>query len=294
MAFQRGRGISLIALFVSCCLVAGHTCAAQTAPSSTSSYTPTMTLDVVSVRESKPDSAGFMVGGGFAGSTSSLKLTNVTIQFLIQMAYKLGRNHLDSLPDWTNRPMYNVQGKADEATDAKLATLPKEQLQLEQSHMLQAVLVERFHLQAHWETRQQAMLNLVIAKGGPKLSPAGLLQLTPDEVKNYASGKVPEVHQRGNGQHGYELIGHSAHVASLAQFVGFVTGMDVTNTTGLTGTYDFDLQYSDASDDEHDANPNLWPPIRDALKGQLGLTLEHTKGPVQVLVVDHVEPPSLN
>ncbi|MEK6397993.1 MAG: TIGR03435 family protein, partial [Terriglobus sp.] len=209
-----------------------HRCAAQTAPSTAPSYTPTMTLDVVSVRESKPDPvAGFMVGGGFAGATSSLKMTNLTVQSLILAAYRLNRHHLEGLPDWTVRPMYNVQGKADEATDAKLATLTKEQLQLEQSHMLQAMLMDRFHLQTHWETRQQPTLKLVVAKGGPKLSPAGSLQVTPEEVRLYAPGKVPEVHQRGNGQRGYELVGHSAHMTSLARVASVLTGTDVTDTT---------------------------------------------------------------
>jgi len=54
------------------------------------------------------------------------------------------------------------------------------------------------------------------------------------------------------------------------------------------------LKYSQYSDAQREANPELWPPFTDAVRDQLGLSLEHAKGPVQVLVVDHIEPPSQN
>ncbi len=288
--FRYGRQLTL---FLTGLIVTATSCIAQAPP--TEGYTPTLTLDVISVRESKPDSRGFFVGGEFAGATGSLDLKNVDIQSLILMAYGLKSNHLDGLPDWTRqRLMYNVQARADEVTDAKLATLSKEHLLLEHQHMMQAMLEDRFHLQTHWETRQQPLLNLVVAKGGPKMQPGGSMPLSEEESKSAAAGTLREVHQRGDGRLGYELVGHNAHMKYAAQYFGVFMGMDVIDRTGLSGTYDFDLKYSQQSDAQREANPDVWPPIADAVHDQLGLSLKHTKGPVQVLVVDHIEPPSQN
>jgi uncharacterized protein (TIGR03435 family) len=232
MTAMRMRGRHFL-LFITGLIVAAISCTAQTTPAA--DYKPTLTLEVVSVRESKPDPKGFMVGGGFAGATGTLNLTNLDIRNLILMSYGLKPNHLDGLPDWaTPQLMYNIQAKSDEATEAKLATLSKEQLIAEHNHMLQVMLEDRFHLKTHWETRQQPMLNLVVAKGGPKMQPGGSTPLSEEESKSMAAGKLPEVRQRGNGRLGYELVGHNAHMKYAAQYFGWFTGMDVTDKTGLS------------------------------------------------------------
>jgi uncharacterized protein (TIGR03435 family) len=66
---------------------------------------------------------------------------------------------------------------------------------------------------------------------------------------------------------------------------------NVLNKTGLTGVYDFTLQYSDDESTISDSSP---PSIFTAIQEQLGLKIESTKGPVKVLVIDHVERPSAN
>jgi len=70
-------------------------------------------------------------------------------------------------------------------------------------------------------------------------------------------------------------------------------GTSVLDKTGLTGTYDFILQYRgrgpDASDD-----PNVWPPLLTAVPDQLGLKMQPAKGEKQFLVIDHIERPSAN
>ena len=70
-------------------------------------------------------------------------------------------------------------------------------------------------------------------------------------------------------------------------------GQPVIDKTGLTGTYDFILQYRgrgpEASDD-----PTAWPPLLTAVTDQLGLKMQPTKGERQFLIIDHMEPPSAN
>jgi uncharacterized protein (TIGR03435 family) len=74
-----------------------------------------------------------------------------------------------------------------------------------------------------------------------------------------------------------------------AQLTGTIDHV-VTNKTGLTGAYDFTVRYTD----ELSAADSSAPSIYTALQDQLGLKLESSKGPVQVLVIDHVERPSEN
>ena len=254
-----------------------------------------MTFDVVSVRESKPDATrGFTVGGGFAGNSSVLRMTNNSISNMLGMAYGLSWYQLQGLPDWTHHAMYNVQAKSDDAADAKLATLTKEQARLEQQHMMQTLLAERFNLKTHWETREGLVYNLVVAKGGPRMQAGGSLPPSAEELKGFGERKMPEIHQRGNGQRGYEFIGHDCHMTSLTQVFASLMSNDVIDKTGLTGTYDFDLQYSQASEEQREQDPAIWPQVTEAVERQLGLKLERAKGPSKKLVVDEIDQPSQN
>ena len=258
-------------------------------------YVPNITFDVASVRESTPDwEKGVIVGGGFAGRTSSLNLTNDSVENMLSMAYGISSSYqVKGLPDW-GRAMFNVQAKADSAADEKLATLTMEQLGLERQHMLQALMADRFNLKAHWEAREGPVYNLVVGKGGPKMKAGGLAPPSADELKQFGDRKIPEMYPRGDGKRGYELIGHECHVASLLGMLGALMRTRVIDKTGLTGTYDFDLQYSQARGREREQDPQIWPSITDAVEDQLGLKLESAKGPVQVLVVDHIDRPSEN
>lgn len=258
-------------------------------------YIATMTFDVASVRESKPDmQMGFMVSGGFARESGSLNVTNYAIANMLALAYGVSWHQLQGLPDWTAHALYNVQAKTDEAANEKLATLSREQIKLEQQHMMQAFLAERFNLKMHWETRQGLVYELLVARAVPKMQAGGSHPPSPLELKVFDGEDVPEVYQRGDGRRGYKLIGHNAHPASLAALLGPLTATEVIDKTCLTGTYDFDLQYNQANDEERLADPNLWPPLSVAVEQQLGLKLVRTKGPVKVLVVDHIDQPSPN
>ena len=69
----------------------------------------------------------------------------------------------------------------------------------------------------------------------------------------------------------------------------------MVDKTGLTGKYDFDLKtYQTRSSERKDSETNPWPPLEDAIQDQLGLKLVSAKGPVPVLVIDHVEKPGEN
>jgi uncharacterized protein (TIGR03435 family) len=256
---------------------------------------PSMTFDVASIRESHPDpNKGFMIGGAFSGRTSLLRLSNVKIVDMIRMAYGLSSHNILELPDWTGGAMFNVEAKSDDATDRKLATLTEEQVVLEQQHMLQGLLAERFNLKAHWSAEGRPIYKLVFAKRGPKVRTGGSLPLSDDDLKRFGGNKTPEIFQRGDGKLGYEYIGRNCHIASLARVLGGLMSTDVSDKTGLSSTYDFDLRYSQASDADREKDPRMFPPISEALEDQLGLKLERANGTVRKLAVDHIDKQSAN
>jgi uncharacterized protein (TIGR03435 family) len=163
--------------------------------------------------------------------------------------------------------------------------------------MLQALLAERFKLKVHFETRQVPVFELVVAKGGPKLKDA-VTDTSPDLRKD---------------KDGKPLIGmfHTADttvvqgqsmqpLANLMSMPFAFIGRPVIDKTGLTGTYDFTLHWS--------AQPlgqvvngvaSFVPPAEDAPSiftalQELGLKLQPASGPIEVIVIDHIEHPTEN
>ena len=86
-------------------------------------YVPTMTFEVASVRESKQDpNLPHMVGGRFQPHSSSLRLQNVQIYYLITLAYGVDMHQVEGIPDW-GRTSFNVEAKSDSEADERLAKL---------------------------------------------------------------------------------------------------------------------------------------------------------------------------
>jgi uncharacterized protein (TIGR03435 family) len=176
--------------------------------------------------------------------------------------------------------------------------------------MLQNLLVDRFHLAVHWRQTEVKAYDLVVAKGGSKLRKAASL---PDNMAAEGSAQVSapgfEWPTDKNGWPVYPagiprigLVGkpgtETAHVtarvqtiADLLRVVGPQTGRPVTDKTGLTGTYDFTLDFQpprSASDQSSssDAPSEPYPDLFAALEHQLGLKLVSSKALIRVLAVD--------
>ena len=265
-----------------------------------SAYLPKMTFDVASVRESKQDpNQPHTVGGRFEPHSTNLRLQNVQMYYMVTMAYGISIHEIEGLPDW-GWTSFNIEAKSDSAADDRLAKLDKKSAELEQEHMLQALLAERFHLRVHWTTEEGPIYDLVLAKVGSKLLPAGSMAPPPEEQKWLHGEDVPPLHQQGDGRLGYEFFGHSCPIEDLVRILGAMMGRNVVDQTGLTGNFDFRLQYHhDRTDDDAERgsgmdDPEVWPPITVAVQDQLGLKLVPAKGQLRKLVIDHVEMPSAN
>jgi len=147
--------------------------------------------------------------------------------------------------------------------------------------MFQSLLEDRFKLKVHWEDRELPIYDLVIGKKGPKLKPA------------VRGGKAVSDYRPTEEEPG---VSHMAgRASSIEQLVSSLSGRldtPVRNLTGMTGgAFDYDVSYA------RDDNPSIATSAADlvtAIEEELGLKLTRNKGPVKVLVVDHVERPSPN
>ena len=276
----------------------GQESTAATPASAVSPNTPymaTMTFDVASVREIKDVdlSAGFTIGGQFVPRTATLRVT-WDIHNLLSYAYEVDSYQIVGAPSWPFPTLFVIEAKGDSQADARMATLTGEQQFAEQQHMLQTLLQERFKLKTHWETKEGDVYNLVVAKGGPKLNAEGSMPPLVDELKWLGNNPVMPLHQQNDGQ-GYDYIGHGCPMGLLVGTLTGQFGRPVIDKTGLTGKYDFVLKYKGRWDRDRDADDlDPMPPMDQALQRELGLKVEAAKGPVKLLVIDHIQKPSDN
>jgi uncharacterized protein (TIGR03435 family) len=249
-------------------------------------------FDVASVKPTKVSGLSYTLihpGGRFTA-------TNVTLRGLITRAYQLQNNQLEGGPRWVNANAFDIEAKAE-------GTPPTEQVRL----MVQALLAERFKLKMRNEIRQLPIYELAMArsdrKTGSQLRPSSEADCL--EVPPLGSGP-PSLFDRSHPFCGVLYTptgywtGRGVSMEALASNLARVTNRVVLNRTGLPGTFDLDLQWTDlmALLQPGGPPPDAPPPadnpmsIFTALQEQLGLKLESTRGPVDVLVIDHVEQPT--
>jgi uncharacterized protein (TIGR03435 family) len=202
---------------------------------------------------------------------------NTTLRSCIAFAYGV-KEYQVSGPAWLGELKYDILAKAPAGT--KRGQLPE---------MMRTLLGQRFQLQVHTETREFAVYPLEVGKNGPKLkeSPAPA-EGTPDGASFGLS-----MSSAGIGR----LEARRATMTALANTLVRLLGRPVVDLTGLTGKYDFDLEYSredggamrtagapGGSPLESEPGVSLFSSIQ-----QLGLKLEGRKIPMPAIVVDRAE-----
>jgi uncharacterized protein (TIGR03435 family) len=248
-------------------------------------YTPTLTFDIAVIRQAPPPDANFHVSVSSPPHSSRFEATNLPIRTLIQIAYGYDAPVVGS-PDWTNNTFYNILAHSDEAADAKLAKLTDNEVRLEKRNAIRVMLTERLGLKTHFETRNSAIYNLVVAKGGVKM------QLVPPPPASETPTAPPVANVQAHGsQHGLEFVGSNATIRAIAAPLSSMVEAPVVDKTGLMGTYNYTLQFG-REWSEHD--PDTWPSIFTAVQEQLGLKLEAVHESVPNLVIDHITKPTEN
>ncbi len=227
---------------------------------------------------------------------SNLVNSTMTAKMLIDDAYNLpafSKAQIVGGPEWTDQTMYRIQAKIDDAQYAAMQQMPSSQRVQQIRLMEQSLLAERFKLKVHFETREMPVYALEVAKGGPKLTqsvlnPTGVTQAHPTGMTVVGKGDGSEI--KGNGVSPGQLI-------LLLQQQPEVGNRMVVDKTGLKGNYDFSLDWTregSAGADDGSSAVDAGPSFFTALKEQLGLQLVETKGPVEVIVIDHIERPSVD
>jgi uncharacterized protein (TIGR03435 family) len=235
-----------------------------------SSRVKTFVYDVASVKPHRPGDRTMSFGSTPVGYHG----VNVTVSMLIQYAYDITMpDQISGLPGWAAGSPFDIETKMDEETLAEFRNLPLDQQWEQRRLMLQTVLADRFKLKSHREIKEQPVLELIIAKGGCKFK-----ESTPGQ-----SGRM----MTGRGQ----ITLQAMPVVNLANNLTNETGRIVVDKTGLTGNYDLTLKWTP---EEQSTADDSAPSVYTALDEQLGLKLVPGKGPVDIVVIDHIERPTEN
>ena len=261
--------------------------------------------DVVSIKLLKGQ--GTLMYSGLVADLSpgGISVRKATLIDLLQSAYAeidrsssgfgLRVEQITGYPNWAYTALYTIEGKLGPSMANQLGKLSPLAQTLARAHMLQAMLADRFKLKVHAENREGRVYYLGIAKGGPKMK-----QATPGEVyPQYTFGGQVLSNEPGlvvmpRPEPGStKRVGLGAPTERLVQNLSSWLHCPVIDKTGLTGKYDFELQWTAKEDAETGPAAN-WPSLFTAIQKQLGLKLEPGKGPVPFLVIDHAEMASEN
>jgi uncharacterized protein (TIGR03435 family) len=210
---------------------------------------------------------------------------NATLLQLLQYAYALPDSRILGMPEWGRSTKYDIEAKSDPVLVSHLAGLSSASAKANLLEMVQSLFRDRFHLTVHIDQRELPVFNLVVAKGGPNFAPA----------KNEGTTVDSGTH---NGIRAIEIRSSSRAIAELAELLARYVGRVVIDRTGLQGNFTVGLRFSAEDPSSLGASPDphveTGPSVYTALREQLGLELKSGKAPVDVLVIDHVEPPTEN
>jgi uncharacterized protein (TIGR03435 family) len=242
--------------------------------------------------------------------------TNVTALMLIRNAYQLQSFQLVGAPDWLAKDRFDVNARAAGEIGGPMQQGPDPSpLQL----MVRALLADRFRLKAHNDTRDMPVYALVVARAdgklGPRLKPSATDCAAEMAAARGRSGGAPppmpafgEPMKCGMRMGAGTISAGSMPMSQMLGTLSMIVNRTVVDRTGLTGNYDFDLSYTPDQLPQRPAgtpadqpltvngvaiDPN-GPSIFTALQEQLGLKLDSTRGPVDVLVIDSIDHPSEN
>lgn len=224
--------------------------------------TPQPTFEVATVRPTAGPIPGVPAMFGQQQTTAAtLTARHTMLVEIIRRAFGVLEQELVGGPAWIREQRFDIVGKsAGPATDAELWA------------MVQPLLEERFKFKYHREPREVSGLALVIGKDGPKLkrSEGGSNNIS-------AAGGV--------------LAGRNVTMSRLAGLLSSVMRRPVLDATGLEGTYDFSVDLRAYARQGPLDLPSM---VITAIQEEMGLRLESRKFELQVMVVDHIEPPGEN
>jgi uncharacterized protein (TIGR03435 family) len=218
-------------------------------------------FDITSVKRSAPEGRhrGFRVSPGGEWIARGWPLKE-----LIAEVFLLEGFQIPNVPKWMDTDRYDFDAKPEDTgkkVDRELVRF-----------MIQQLIVDRFQLKFHWETKEATQYELVVAKGGPKLKDS----TASDDERHYSRGFAS---------------GNQVKMDWLTAELVDNLRRAVTDHTGLAGKYDIVLRFTpdDAFDPDSPPTDSAGPSLFTALQEQLGLKLVSKKAPLKFMVIDSVE-----
>jgi len=232
-----------------------------------------LTFEVASIKASDPSEQGGGIkplpnGNGYIAQ-------NMPVKLIFSLMYRVPMRQIKGAPEWLESERYDIEAKADG------------RYSIDDLHiMFENLLADRFNLKFHKQTREGNVYALTVDKAGLKMK----------ENDSPPDMNIPIMPVN----HG--VVGKRVPMPYLCWFLGQQLQNDarpVVDRTGLDKNYDFTLSFAPqlppgASRDALPPDLQELPSIFDALRDQLGLRLEATRGPVDDYIIDHVERPSPN
>jgi uncharacterized protein (TIGR03435 family) len=201
-------------------------------------------------------------------------ITGATLKAVVRAAFNLAPTiEVTGGPGWADSDRFDIESKAEDPSKATGGKLQQ---------MLQQLLVDRFKLKLHRETKEVSGVLLVVAGSGAKLK-----EVPTDANATPVGGRPGDMTFRG------------APLGVLAEILSSFLGQPVEDRTGLTGRYSFTLEWTIGDTEQippqFDRTPDpARPSLATALQEQLGLRLQSAKLPVPVVVIDSAERPLPN
>jgi uncharacterized protein (TIGR03435 family) len=258
---------------------------------------PRLEFEVASIKPAviPAGGRGMTVGSrGGPGTADPAQITywNMTLKLLIMTAYDV-KSYQVTAPDWTDVQRFTIA-----------ATVPPGATKEDLRSMLQNLLADRFQMKARLEKKEMQAFALEVAKGGVKMKlseevPANAGTLPPPPgAPRFDKNGFPIVTRAGmivetqNGR--ARVTAKQAAISQICTFLGNQFARPVIDQTGLTGKYDYNLEFAPENAPPPDpggvaATSDPAPTLLFAVQEQLGLRLEAKKLPVDIVIVDHIE-----
>ncbi len=229
-----------------------------------------LSFEVASVKKSAPGGRGGGIRPTQGGQT--YVGTNVPVRLMIKLMYGITDAQIQGEPDWVNTELYDVRAKAEKPSNIN-----------ELHEMFQTLLADRFQLKFHKETKTIGVYELSVDKKAK--------MRVNESTEAFADFPI-----KGAGR--FKVAGQRVSTQYLSWWLSNQLNRPVIDKTGLAGFFDFDLEFVPEPPPGFVPNPNEpapeGPSIYTALREQLGLKLDSSKGPVVVFVIDKVERPTEN
>jgi uncharacterized protein (TIGR03435 family) len=185
-----------------------------------------------------------------------LRYLNVSLLDVIGDAFRLPRRQING-PEWLDSTRFDIVAKYPEGVGEK--KVPE---------MLRTLLAERFGFKSHEDTKELPVYDLIVLKAGPKMK---------------------KLEDEGNGM-SINSDGMKSHVSAKTTMAGFIDFLSakldrpIVDQTGLPGAWQFELEYA-----QENAPESTAPSLFTAIQEQMGLKLSPSRGPVRLIVVDHID-----